>query len=234
MPSADSIAGIRAVTSAIVCPRARRRRARQPHRSTVADITCDPGRPIALEISGHAASVRATRTFARRRRCAHHGTARMSAPHAEDLRNRRRERAEQARDRQPRACRERRRARVDPFGEPGQVEPRAERDQRPRGHGRTGQKIRPPVRVRGVEPPARPEHRARGEDGRELGAVLPRPAGEDHHGGRGELAIGVDDHDRLQAAAADAARVPAHLPVAGHARRLVVAGVPGESSSARR
>ena len=55
-------------------------RARQPHRSTLADWILEPGRPIALEMSGQAASVRCTRARARRRRCAHHGTARMSAP----------------------------------------------------------------------------------------------------------------------------------------------------------
>ena len=80
MPSADSIAGIRAVTSAMVCPRASRSRARHPHRSTVADWILEPGRPMALEMSGHAASARCTRTRARRRRCAHHGTASRSAP----------------------------------------------------------------------------------------------------------------------------------------------------------
>ena len=50
--------------------------------------------------------------------------------------------------------------------------------------------------------------------------------------GRGEL--GVDDHDGLQARAAGAARLPTHLAVAGHARRLVVARGSGESSSSRR
>ena len=89
------------------------------------------------------------------------------------------------------------------------------------------------MRVRGVEPPACAEHCARGEGGREFGAVPPRPAGQDHPAGWG-TGLGVDDHDRLQAAAADAARVPAHLPVAGHGRRLVVAGVSGGSSSSRR
>ena len=74
------MAGIRAVTSAMVWPRARRSRVRHPHRSTSADMTCDPGRPMAREMSGHAASVRCTRTFARRRRCAHHGTASTNAP----------------------------------------------------------------------------------------------------------------------------------------------------------
>ena len=44
----------------------------------------------------------------------------------------------------------------------------------------------------------------------------------------------VDDHDGLQARAAGAARLPADLPVAGHRRRLVVAGGSGESSSSRR
>src|SRR5580658_6924238 len=55
----------------MVWPRARRNLARQPQTSTVADMTSEPISPIAREISGHAASLRSTRTFARRRRCAH-------------------------------------------------------------------------------------------------------------------------------------------------------------------
>ena len=57
--------------------------------------------------------------------------------------------------------------------------------------------------------------------GRELGAVTPRDAGNDHRGRGGELAVRVDDHDRLQAGAAGAAALPAHLAIAGHGRRLV-------------
>ena len=78
-----------------------------------------------------------------------------------------------------------------------------------------------------VEPPAGREHRARRGGGREFGAVPPCPAGQDHPGGRRELAVAVDDHDGLQAAAADAARLPAHLPVAGHAAASCVAGCAG-------
>ena len=40
-------------------------------------MICDPGRPVALAISGQASSMRSTRTLARRRRLAHHGM-----PHA--------------------------------------------------------------------------------------------------------------------------------------------------------
>ena len=47
-----------------------------------------------LAMSGHVAMVRSTRTFARRRRLAHHGTASTSAADAERLRERRGERAE--------------------------------------------------------------------------------------------------------------------------------------------
>ena len=80
----------------MVWPRARRNRARQPHTSTTADMTCDPARPTAWAISGQASSLRSTRTRARRRRCAHHGTARTAPPIARTLRQRRRERAEAA------------------------------------------------------------------------------------------------------------------------------------------
>ena len=75
------------------------------------------------------------------------------------------------------------------------------------------------MRVRGVEPPARREDRARRGGGRDLGAVPPREPGEEHRGGYGERA--VDDHDGLQAGAAGAAGLPADLPVGAHARRLV-------------
>jgi len=74
VPSPDSIAGILAVTSAMVWPRARRNRARHPQRSTAADMTCDPASPTALAMSGHASSLRSTCTLARRRRFVHHGT----------------------------------------------------------------------------------------------------------------------------------------------------------------
>ena len=198
-------------------------------------MTCDPGRPIAREMSGHAASVRCTRTFARRRRCAHHGTASTSRTDAQDLRKRRRERAEQGGSRQPAGHRGRHHARIDPLGEPGQAEPRTERHEHPRGYNGDAEQVRPPVRVREVGPPARPERRARREDGREFGTVTPRDAGEDHGHRGGELAVGVDDHDRLEPDPAGAASVPAQLAVAGHGRRLVsVAGVPVVPSSARR
>ena len=59
----------------MVWPRARPNRARQPQMSTTADMTCDPASPTAGAISGQAASLRSTRTLARRRRCAHQGTA---------------------------------------------------------------------------------------------------------------------------------------------------------------
>ena len=79
VPRPDSSAGIFPVTSVMVWPRARRSRARHPHTSTVADMISDPARPIALAISGQACSLRSMRTFARRRRCAHHGTDKTSA-----------------------------------------------------------------------------------------------------------------------------------------------------------
>ena len=41
-------------------------RARQPQRSTTADMTREPGSPIAAIMCGHAARVRSTRTLARR------------------------------------------------------------------------------------------------------------------------------------------------------------------------
>ena len=75
------------------------------------------------------------------------------------------------------------------------------------------------MRVRGVEPPARREDRARRGGGRDLGAVPPREPGEEHRDGDGERA--VDDDDGLQARAAGAAGLPADLPVGAHARRLV-------------
>ena len=80
MPNADSMAGSLAMTSAMVWPRARANRARQPQTSTTADRTRDPARPTAWAMSGHAASLRSTRILARRRRCVHHGTARTSVP----------------------------------------------------------------------------------------------------------------------------------------------------------
>ena len=71
------MAGIFAITSAIVWPRARRSLARQPQTSTNADMICDPARPTAWAISGQDSSIRSTRTFALRRRLVHHGM-----PHA--------------------------------------------------------------------------------------------------------------------------------------------------------
>ena len=71
------MAGIFAITSWMVWPRASRKRARQPHRSTVADMTCDPARPMAVAISGQDSSLRSTRTLARRRRLAHQGIAQI-------------------------------------------------------------------------------------------------------------------------------------------------------------
>ena len=47
---------------------------------TLADMTSVPASPMALAISGQACSLRSTRTFARRRRCAHHGTDNITAP----------------------------------------------------------------------------------------------------------------------------------------------------------
>ena len=83
-----------------------------------------------------------------------------------------------------------------------------------------------------VEPPAGREDRACRGGGRDLGAVPPREPGKDHRGGDGEPA--VDDDDGLQSGAASAAGLPADLPVGAHARRLVLAGAPVESSSSRR
>ena len=60
MPRPDSMAGILAITSVMVWPRARRNRARQPHTSTTADMTCDPVSPTAwrcrasVELAFHA------------------------------------------------------------------------------------------------------------------------------------------------------------------------------------
>ena len=186
MPSADSIAGIRAVTSAMVCPRARRTRARHPHRSTVADWILEPGRPMALEMSGHAAMARCTRARARRRRCAHHGTASTERADAEDLRHRRGERAEQRGDREPAAGREHGHGRVDPFGEPGQADARAEDGERERGQVGDGEQPWPQAGVPVVEPPAGREDRARRGGGRDLGAVPPREPGQEHPGGHGD------------------------------------------------
>ena len=50
------------------------------HTSTRADMTCEPGKPTALAISGQACSLRSMRTRARWRRCAHHGTASTVPP----------------------------------------------------------------------------------------------------------------------------------------------------------
>ena len=80
VPNPDSMAGIFAITSVMVWPRARRSRARHPHRSTVADMICEPASPMSLAMSGQVATARSTRTFARRRRFAHHGTDSTSAP----------------------------------------------------------------------------------------------------------------------------------------------------------
>ena len=73
------MAGIFAITSWMVWPRASRNRARQPHRSTMADMTCDPARPTARAISGQDSRVRSRRTLARRRRLAHQGMAQSRA-----------------------------------------------------------------------------------------------------------------------------------------------------------
>ena len=77
VPRPDSMAGIFAITSRMVWPRARRKRARQPQTSTMADMTCDPARPMAVAISGHDSSMRSTRTLARRRWLAHQGSAQI-------------------------------------------------------------------------------------------------------------------------------------------------------------
>ena len=73
------MAGIFAITSWMVWPRASRNRARQPHRSTMADMTCDPARPTARAISGQDSRARSSRTLARRRRLVHQGTAQIRA-----------------------------------------------------------------------------------------------------------------------------------------------------------
>jgi hypothetical protein len=73
--SADSRAGMRWMASSMVWPRARARRACQPHTSITTDWIRDPARPMAWAISGQASSLRSTRTLARRRRCAHQGIA---------------------------------------------------------------------------------------------------------------------------------------------------------------
>ena len=115
-----------AVTSAMVWPRARRSRARQPHRSTIADMTCEPGSPTASAMSGQAASLRSTRTFARRRRCAHHGTASTRPPMASSCGSGAgtgRPPSRRPASRPPRRWR----GRVDPLGEGGQSQPLAER-----------------------------------------------------------------------------------------------------------
>ena len=91
-----------AITSVMVWPRASRTRARQPHTSTTADMTCDPASPTALAMSGQASSLRSTRTLARRRRCVHHGTASDRAADDEHLRQRCGPRANAVADAEPR------------------------------------------------------------------------------------------------------------------------------------
>ena len=72
--SPDSSAGTELIRSVVVWPGGRPIRARQPERSTTADMTRDPGSPMAAMICGQAVRVRSTRTLARRRRWVHHGT----------------------------------------------------------------------------------------------------------------------------------------------------------------
>ena len=126
-------AGIFAITSVMVWPRARRSRARQPHTSTMADMICEPARPTARAISGQAASVRSTRTLARRRRCAHHGTASTSPPMPSACGSGGASGPSRGRHRVPGAAREHRHGHVEPFQPRGEAEPRAERGEHPRG-----------------------------------------------------------------------------------------------------
>ena len=70
----------------------------------------------------------------------------------------------------------------------------------------------------GVVQPPRGRHQASGDaQGRELGAVPPRPPRQQHPERLGEGLAGVDHHHRLKAAAPREARLPAHLAVCAHA-----------------
>ena len=80
VPRPDSSAGVELIRSVAVVPGGRPMRARQPQRSTTADMIREPGRPTAAVMSGQASRVRSTRTLARRRRCAHHGTPPTTVP----------------------------------------------------------------------------------------------------------------------------------------------------------
>ena len=150
----------------------------------------------------------------------------------EDLRHRRGQRAEQRGDREPSPGREHRGGRVDPFGKLRQSDPCAEYHERGCGQVGGGEQPWPLAGVPVVEPPAGRKDRARRDGGRDLGAVPPREAGQEHRDGHRERA--VDDHDRLQASPAGTAGLPADLPVGTHDRRLGIAGAPTEPSSSRR
>ena len=224
------------MTSAMVCPRARRSRCRpSPH----IDVRRHDLRPWQADrerqISGHAASVRCN---AHLRAVAPVRPPRNRAEHgrtdAQDLRKRRGEWAEQGGTASQAGHRGCHHARIDPLGEPGQAEPRAERHDPARGFNGDTEQVRPPVRVREMYPPGHPERRAAVKTGASRNGNAtrrgrgPRPRG-------GKLAVRVDDHDRLKSDPAGAASVPAQLAIAGHGRRLVsVAGIPVVPSSARR
>ena len=134
----DSMAGSLAMTSSMVWPRARANRARQPHTSTTADMTRDPARPTAWAISGHTASMRSTRTLARLRRCAHHGTASTQAADQQDWRQRAVAWAEHCCRGEPCAGRADDGRGVDALGKRGQAEVLPAGDER--GYGRDSER----------------------------------------------------------------------------------------------
>ena len=140
--------------------------------------------------------MRSTRTLARRRRCAHHGTPSTHTPIARTGGQGSAAGADRGRGGQPSARARDDGHRVAAFGAGDQADPRA-RHGRAKHHGDSGRECGPPARVRGVQHPRGERgHRGDGERG-EFGAVPPQPPGEDHDDQVGQRVAGVDDDHGL-------------------------------------
>ena len=157
-------------------------------------------------------------TFARRRRCAHHGTDKITAPITSACGSGGTERADRRRGGKPYPGRVNGDGRVNALEQRRESPPRAEQGHRPRGHAGQYRDGQPPVRPDAVQPPGGRHQAGDHAQRRELGAVPPGPPRQQHADGLGERVPGVDHHHRLEAAAPCEAGLPAHPAVGGHAR----------------
>ena len=209
------MAGSLAITSVMVWPRARAKRARQPQRSTTADMTRDPARPTAGAISGQAARRRSTRTLARRRRCAHQGTASTKVARTRTRGNGPCAGPARGGGGQPSARSRDDGHGVGAFGPGGEAEAFPREADHGEGGGGAGQGW-PPRGVGGVADPGGDPGQACGGEGGEFGAVAPQEAGEGDDDDVGERVAGVHDDHGLHAVAAHFPGRAAHPAGIGH------------------